>query len=560
MEEEMSLLKDRQKGGDANRHEPTENFHFMHDEHREREVEHRQQSRHHWQFVPLQVRLMVQFNDGTTREWGPNAPMNEVVQTLRAMMMGSLDNNRENNGSIHVFDHDSVAVNVDADLHDVTAQKTLKMHLPISFFWIDMTGSPELEDLNALFGLLKVNACTKRRWGAEATGGLAGNSSDYTNGGVFEDDSDPFWGSNEEARGREPDEMHVFVEEQYVQLQLAVIRANNPPSAHDATQSIYAASRKEHAMHQPDRLHANLFDVDVEEDLGRVRLLCFSDGIVTWRPVPEVEGWGYIAQAVERRLADPSPTKRMLTTSQLLHIILDELCEAFLPDPTLVLNEADAIDSMLPFVRQRESEQADVLRRSLRLQRRIAVHRRLLLSKVNLLEQLGRPVMRTLLAFITADLGNTGKVLQRPNAIAASKPLTKAPMQTDKRSAALRSLRGLPHTSIIHRILYLLRQLDGAHTILSNATIVYTSTVAMRNNNVSTESDYRMVVLHYVTLIILPLTIVASQWGMNCYVPWKNLDSTTPFWTITGLSALYAAVLLSYPLYYYLTGRPDKLV
>ncbi|PWU82888.1 hypothetical protein C4B63_485g4 [Trypanosoma cruzi] len=47
----------------------------------------------------------------------------------------------------------------------------------------------------------------------------------------------------------------------------------------------------------------------------------------------------------------------------------------------------------------------------------------------------------------------------------------------------------------------------------------------------STEADYRMVVLHYVTLIILPLTIVASQWGMNCYVPWKDLDSTTPFWT-----------------------------
>ncbi|PWU82887.1 hypothetical protein C4B63_485g3 [Trypanosoma cruzi] len=117
------------------------------------------------------------------------------------------------------------------------------------------------------------------------------------------------------------------------------------------------------------------------------------------------KGGGYIAQAVERRLADPSSTKRMLTTSKLLHIILDELCEAFLPDPTLVLNEADAIDSMLPFVRQRESEQVDVLRRSLRLRRRLAVHRRLLLSKVNLLEQLGRPVMRTLLAFITADFG-----------------------------------------------------------------------------------------------------------------------------------------------------------
>ncbi|KAF8305270.1 hypothetical protein TcBrA4_0041670 [Trypanosoma cruzi] len=225
--------------------------------------------------------------------------------------------------------------------------------------------------------------------------------------------------------------MHVFVEEQYVQLQIAVIRAGSPPCAHDATQSIYAASRKEHATHQPDRLHANLFDVDVEEDLGRVELLCFSDGIVTWRPVPEVEGWGYIAQAVERRLADPSSTKRMLTTSKLLHIILDELCEAFLPDPTLVLNEADAIDSMLPFVRQRESEQVDVLRRSLRLRRRLAVHRRLLLSKVNP-PGAARASRHAHVACIHhCGLGNTGNVLQRPNAIVSSKPLTKAPMHTD---------------------------------------------------------------------------------------------------------------------------------
>ncbi|EKG01287.1 hypothetical protein TCSYLVIO_007716 [Trypanosoma cruzi] len=560
MKEEMSLLKHPQEGGNVNRREPTETFHLMHDAHSVQDLEHRQQSRHHWRFLPMQVHLMVQFNDGTTREWGPIAFMNEVVQTLRAVMMGSLGGNRQNNGSIRLFDQDSVAVSVDADLHDVTPQKVPKIHPPVSFFWIDITGSPEPKDLNVLFGLLKVNARTQRRWRVEATGGPAGDSLNCTNGSVFEDDSDPFGGSNEERGGREPDEMHVFVEEQYVQLQIAVIRAGSPPCAHDATQSIYAASRKEHATHQPDRLHANLFDVDVEEDLGRVELLCFSDGIVTWRPVPEVEGWGYIAQAVERRLADPSSTKRMLTTSKLLHIILDELCEAFLPDPTLVLNEADAIDSMLPFVRQRESEQVDVLRRSLRLRRRLAVHRRLLLSKVNLLEQLGRPVMRTLLAFITADLGNTGNVLQRPNAIVSSKPLTKAPMHTVAKSVAVTNLRGLPHTSIIHRILYLLRQLDGAHTILSNATIVYTSTVAMRNNNVSTEADYRMVVLHYVTLIILPLTIVASQWGMNCYVPWKDLDSTTPFWTITGLSVLYAAVLLSYPLYYYFTGRPDKLV
>ncbi|PWU91524.1 putative CorA-like Mg2+ transporter protein [Trypanosoma cruzi] len=307
MKEEMSLLKHPQEGGDINRHEPTENFYLMHDDHSVQDMEHRQQSRHYGKFLPMQVHLMVQFNDGTTREWGPIASMNEVVQTLRAVMMGSLGDNRQNNGPIRVFDQDSVAVSVDADLHDVTAQKVPQMHPPVSFFWIDITGSPEPKDLNVLFGLLKVNARTQRRWGVEATGGPAGDSLHCTNGSVFEDDSDPFWGSNEEKGGREPDEMHVFVEEQYVQLQIAVIRASSPPCAHDTTQSMYAASRKEHATHQPDRLHANLFDVDVEEDLGRVELLCFSDGIVTWRPVPRWKGGGTLRKPWSAALPTPLP-------------------------------------------------------------------------------------------------------------------------------------------------------------------------------------------------------------------------------------------------------------
>ncbi|RNF14618.1 uncharacterized protein Tco025E_05875 [Trypanosoma conorhini] len=501
---------------------------------------------------PMQARLLVQFRDGTTREWDSLPQMDQVVEALLSVM-GPLDAQHRSSGSLRITELDRVAVDVAAAPRHVAAWDEPEAHAPVSFFWIDLAGTPDPHDFSVLFSLLKVHARTQRQWLAEAAG-WAGSSEACvvsTPSSHCEGETEFSLGSNEGRQQREPDELHVFAEERYVQMQLAVISATHPGGTKTSSNPAYADSDGSAAAQQPDRLHANLFDVDEEDDLGCVRLLCFADGVVDWRPAAEVEGWGYVTRGVARLLADPAPAQRMLTTSQLLHIILDELCEAFLPDPTLVLNEVDAIDSMMPLVRQKESEQADVLRRALRLRRCLSVHRRLLLSKVNLLEQLGRPVMRTLLAFITADAVNTGGVVHRPNFFDANPA---------GRSAAVADPQSLAHTAIIRRILHLLRQLDGARTILGNTTLIYTSSVTMLNNSISTEADYRMVVLHYVTLVFLPLTVVASHWGMNCDVPWKNLDSTTPFWSIVGASAAYAALHLWYPIFCIFTGRTDKLV
>ncbi|RNE99844.1 hypothetical protein TraAM80_07964 [Trypanosoma rangeli] len=538
-----------QRGGRTGRSEPRESFLSGNLYHALQSSEQLSQENALRGGSPMQVRLLVQFKDGTTREWKSMTQMDQVVEALRKVI-GPLNTQHCTCGSLHIPDLGSVAVDVAAVPRPGAAWEQPQTQLPLSFFWIDIVGTPEPHDFTVLFSLLKTHTCTERRWRDEAAAALAAPAEGYlvsTTDCPSDGEPELFLGSDEGTQEREPDELQVFAEKKYVQMLLAVILASRPSGA----DSFGTDSDGSAVAQQPDRLHANLFDVDDESGLGWVRLLCFADGIVSWRPTAEVEGWEYVSQNVAQHLAELSPAKRMLTTSWLLHIILDELCEAFLPDPTLVFNEVDAIDSMMPLVRQKESEQADVLRRALRLQRCLSVHRRLLLSKVNLLGQLGRPVMRTLFAFITADAWNAGGVVHQPNFVVAN---------AAEGSAPVAELQRLAHTAILRRILHLLRQLDGARTILGNTTIIYTSAVTMLNNNISTHADYRMVVLHYVTLVFLPLTVVASQWGMNCYVPWKELDSTTPFWSIVGISAAYAALHLFYPIYCMCIGRADKLV
>ena len=37
-----------------------------------------------------------------------------------------------------------------------------------------------------------------------------------------------------------------------------------------------------------------------------------------------------------------------------------------------------------------------------------------------------------------------------------------------------------------------------------------------------------------VATIVLPLTLVAGMFGMNVKVPFRDVDNTNAFWTITG--------------------------
>ncbi|KAK7195354.1 hypothetical protein NESM_000462000 [Novymonas esmeraldas] len=90
-----------------------------------------------------------------------------------------------------------------------------------------------------------------------------------------------------------------------------------------------------------------------------------------------------------------------ICTSGFVSLLLSAVCYAYVPRTSAVLGEVDAIDSMMPLLRlNKESDQADALRRVLLLRRRLSLHRRLLNQKIRLLEALDRPTIHTLVRFI----------------------------------------------------------------------------------------------------------------------------------------------------------------
>ena len=117
-----------------------------------------------------------------------------------------------------------------------------------------------------------------------------------------------------------------------------------------------------------------------------------------------------------------------------------------------------------------------------------------------------------------------------------------------------------PSLNVIHKgISNVLRNLEVARTVLGNTTLIYTSTVNYNNSRTSESSDYFALICQYMLLIVLPLSIVASHWGMNCAVPFMNVEGTTPFWSIVGIMAFLAIAGLAVPLYAYRTGRIDMI-
>lgn len=117
-----------------------------------------------------------------------------------------------------------------------------------------------------------------------------------------------------------------------------------------------------------------------------------------------------------------------------------------------------------------------------------------------------------------------------------------------------------PSLNAIHKgIANTLRSLEVARTVLGNTTLIYCSTVNFSNSRTSELSDYFALICQYVLLIVLPLNIVASHWGMNCAVPFMEVEGTKPFWSIVGVMIFFAIAGLAVPIYAYRTRQINMI-
>ncbi|CBZ29264.1 conserved hypothetical protein [Leishmania mexicana MHOM/GT/2001/U1103] len=113
-----------------------------------------------------------------------------------------------------------------------------------------------------------------------------------------------------------------------------------------------------------------------------------------------------------------------------------------------------------------------------------------------------------------------------------------------------------PSLNAIHKsIMGVLHNLEAARTVIGNTTLIYTSKVNFTNSRTSETADYYSLFCQYVLLVLLPLNIVASHWGMNCPVPFMSVEGTTPFWSIVGVIAFISVAGTIFPIYAYLTRK-----
>ncbi|KAG5497669.1 hypothetical protein JKF63_03935 [Porcisia hertigi] len=266
-----------------------------------------------------------------------------------------------------------------------------------------------------------------------------------------------------------------------------------------------------------------------------------------------------------------------------------------------------------------ESDQTDTIRRVLQLRRRLALHRRLLFQKICLLEALDRPVIHTAARFIRThkaptwakhnanprvaakknktavlrsasnDGGNRlGSIdMDRPGADAGAATV-RHPLSSDQYYKGLNAKRSehgtLPRgdsisfivpqstlaasstappqmapppslAAVYKSVMSVMHNLEVARTVLGNATLIYTSKVNFSNSRTSETADYFALMCQYMLLVVLPLNIVASHWGMNCPVPFASIENTNPFWGIVGIIALIGVVGAVVPLYAFKTRR-----
>ncbi|CCW71562.1 unnamed protein product [Phytomonas sp. Hart1] len=246
----------------------------------------------------------------------------------------------------------------------------------------------------------------------------------------------------------------------------------------------------------------------------------------------------------ERRNRD----EEMMTTSLFVSILMSTVCYTYLPNINTMLNEVEAINFILPLIIPKvESDQSDAHLRILMLRHRLSNHRRELISKKKLLNSLKGPSVSVLAAFMAQ--ASFSDHYQR-----GSLEVSRAMYS----SSVSETFTVLDATSDI--IDQTLHKMDTARIVLGNATILYNSNVISSNYEVSNDSDYFMVLVHYIFVIIMPLNLIAGQWGLNLRVPFHDINSLTPFFVIMGIIGLICILAPIFPLWAYYTGRIHLII
>ncbi|CAD2213671.1 hypothetical protein AGDE_10614 [Angomonas deanei] len=248
--------------------------------------------------------------------------------------------------------------------------------------------------------------------------------------------------------------------------------------------------------------------------------------ILTWSPFsdgnptpPEkvsfvIPNWGNFQETLSSALQ--TAVRGSHTAVALLHLLQHNF-SLFLPAASPIISDVDNVDSLLPYITpEKESDQVDALRRVLLLRRKINAYKKYLMYKVRMLEALETPAIRLVVPFLQLDSMTEGKT------------------------------GGLRYGRLRERLQRTLGQLQEARGVLANTTLLYSTTVVSTSSAASTDTDLYQLFVSYVLIITLPMSIIASHWGMNCMVPFKHTDSTTPFWVITAVMAGVGILLTGY--------------
>ncbi|KEG09082.1 MGT2 magnesium transporter [Trypanosoma grayi] len=195
-----------------------------------------------------------------------------------------------------------------------------------------------------------------------------------------------------------------------------------------------------------------------------------------------------------------------LRAAWVLATLVDFVTETFVPDPASVLAQVDALDEMVLHISD-EQDQPDLLRRVALLRRRISTQRTLLYRKERLVRQLLMPLMRTSFVAQDDDIADLYK-----------------------------------HTLV--SVVHVAERLDNARDLLNHSNMNFVAMVSMRMSQDSARMDVKMQVLTQVATICLPLSLVASIFGMNVTVPWEQTGELNAFWGIIGFMVLWLVVCL----------------
>ena len=90
---------------------------------------------------------------------------------------------------------------------------------------------------------------------------------------------------------------------------------------------------------------------------------------------------------------------------------------------------------------------------------------------------------------------------------------------------------------------YLIRHLKSRMLNLHNTTVIIERKLELARNTFQTsidanlteysrQLDQLMKKFSVVAVMFLPLTLISGMWGMNCTVPFQDIDSTWPFYLL----------------------------